>query len=142
MGKPNDWHCPAGGRHLYICEDGLVHYCMAQRGHPAIPLAQYSQEDLEREAKTPKPCAPYCTIFCVHRIALVDQIRTEPRRALAQLFPADGGARAPLPVRALTAVFAPANPSAGGRLLRKAALRVLRIGQRQAARRAAVVWRR
>src|SRR5579885_889379 len=33
-GLPNQWHCPAGGRFLYICEDGLVHYCSQQRGHP------------------------------------------------------------------------------------------------------------
>ena len=30
-GLPNPWHCPAGGRFLYICEDGLVHYCSQQR---------------------------------------------------------------------------------------------------------------
>jgi MoaA/NifB/PqqE/SkfB family radical SAM enzyme len=129
QGKPNDWHCPAGGRHIYVCEDGLVHYCMAQRGYPAIPLTQYSQEDLEREAKKPKACAPYCTIFCVHRIALVDQLRTNPRGALTVLFPAEGGkdARPPLPVRVLTAMFAPKQPSRSGQLLRKAALRILRI---------------
>ena len=33
-GLPNAWHCPAGGRFLYICEEGLVHYCSQQRGHP------------------------------------------------------------------------------------------------------------
>jgi MoaA/NifB/PqqE/SkfB family radical SAM enzyme len=130
-GKPNDWHCPAGGRHLYICEDGLVHYCMAQRGYPAIPLAEYTQDDIDRESKAPKACAPYCTIFCVHRIALVDQIRTDPRKALATLFPggADGaeGARPPLPVRLLTGLFAPEKPLPGGELMRKAALRILRI---------------
>lgn len=132
-GKPNDWHCPAGGRHLYICEDGLVHYCMSQRGYPAKPLAQYTQEDIDRETKTPKSCAPYCTIFCVHRIALVDQIRTDPRKALATLFPAgvgaDGqpGARPPLPVRMLTGLFAPEKPVPGGGLMRKAALKVLGI---------------
>ena len=27
-GLPNDWHCRAGGRFLYICEDGLVHYVL------------------------------------------------------------------------------------------------------------------
>lgn len=131
QGKPNDWHCPAGGRHLYICEDGLVHYCMAQRGYPAKPLAQYTQEDIDRETKAPKACAPYCTIFCVHRIALVDQIRTDPRKAIATLFPpaepGQEGARPPLPIRTLTAIFAPAKPSAGGRFMRKAALRLLRI---------------
>src|SRR5215470_16808755 len=26
-GIPNDWRCRAGARYLYICEDGLVHYC-------------------------------------------------------------------------------------------------------------------
>ncbi len=126
-GKPNDWHCPAGGRHLYICENGLVHYCMAQRGLPAIPLEKYTQQDIDREGKAPKPCAPYCTIFCIHRVALLDRIRENPRQALVQLFPAPGSdgteARPPLAVRALTAAFA--RPRGG--VLRKAALRVLKI---------------
>jgi len=133
QGKPNDWHCPAGGRHLYICEDGLVHYCMAQRGYPAIPLEKYTQQDIDRESRTPKSCAPYCTIFCVHRIALVDQIRANPRQALTQLFPTGETAgaaagRLPVPVRVLTALFAPARPSPGGELLRKTAARILRLG--------------
>jgi len=38
-GEANRWHCRAGGRFLYICEDGLVHYCSQQRGRPGIPLA-------------------------------------------------------------------------------------------------------
>ena len=33
-GLPNEWHCGAGPPR-YICEDVLVHYCVAQRGHPA-----------------------------------------------------------------------------------------------------------
>jgi MoaA/NifB/PqqE/SkfB family radical SAM enzyme len=49
-GLPNDWHCRAGGRFLYICEDGLVHYCSQQRGKPGIPLENYGLEDLRREA--------------------------------------------------------------------------------------------
>ena len=128
-GRPNDWHCPAGGRHIYICENGLVHYCMAQRGYPAKPLAEYTQEDIDRESKAPKPCAPYCTIFCVHRVALLDKIRENPREALVQLFPAPnpGQARAPLPVRALTAAFSSQGPSRGTALFRKAALRILNI---------------
>ena len=126
-GRPNEWHCPAGGRHLYICENGLVHYCMAQRGYPAIPLEKYTQADIDRERKTPKSCAPYCTIFCIHRVALVDRIRENPRAALVQLFPAGEGngakAQVPLPVRALTAAFAPARTG----MLRRMALRVLNI---------------
>ena len=38
-GRPNDWRCRAGARYLYICENGLVHYCSQQRGYPGIPLA-------------------------------------------------------------------------------------------------------
>jgi MoaA/NifB/PqqE/SkfB family radical SAM enzyme len=133
-GLPNDWHCPAGGRHLYICEFGLVHYCMSQRGYPAIPLAEYTREDIVREAKKPKPCAPYCTIFCVHRIAWVDRLRENPSAALVQLFPAQdangGKAAIPAPVRVLNTLFgssgSPGSRAASG-VLRKAALRLLRI---------------
>ncbi len=53
-GLATDWHCRAGGRFLYICEDGLVHYCSQQRGRPGIPLDQYTVEDLKREAAPPK----------------------------------------------------------------------------------------
>src|SRR6266853_2110612 len=34
LGQPNDWRCRAGARYMYICEDGLVHYCSQQRGYP------------------------------------------------------------------------------------------------------------
>ncbi len=54
QGLPNRWHCRAGGRFLYICEDGLVHYCSQQRGRPGIPLERYTRADLEREAAMPK----------------------------------------------------------------------------------------
>lgn len=82
-GLPNPWHCPAGGRFLYICEDGLVHYCSQQRGHPGIPLADYTQQDLVREGARTKGCAPFCTISCVHQTAMLDEFRTRPREALA-----------------------------------------------------------
>lgn len=70
--KPNNWRCRAGARYLYVCEDGLVHYCSQQRGYPGIPLLQYTREDVQREYLTPKTCAPFCTIACVHQVALVD----------------------------------------------------------------------
>jgi MoaA/NifB/PqqE/SkfB family radical SAM enzyme len=71
-GEPNDWHCRAGSRYLYVCEQGLVHYCSQQRGFPAIPLADYTVDDLAREFDTVKDCAPYCTIGCVHRASVLD----------------------------------------------------------------------
>ncbi len=77
-GRPNAWQCRAGSRYLYICEEGLVHYCSQQRGFPAIPLEQYTSEDIRREYHTPKACAPYCTIGCVHRASEIDNKYRQP----------------------------------------------------------------
>jgi MoaA/NifB/PqqE/SkfB family radical SAM enzyme len=71
-GKENQWRCRAGARYLYICEDGLVHYCSQQRGYPAKPLAEYTLEDIRREFRTEKSCAPRCTVACVHQISYID----------------------------------------------------------------------
>jgi MoaA/NifB/PqqE/SkfB family radical SAM enzyme len=75
QGKPNDWRCRAGARYLYICEDGLVHYCSQQRGYPAIPLEEYTIEHIEREFYNKKSCASYCTIACVQQVAMLDNWR-------------------------------------------------------------------
>ena len=72
LGQPNDWRCRAGARYMYICEDGLVHYCSQQRGYPAKPLAEYTVEDIRREYLSEKPCAPYCTVSCVHYVSYFD----------------------------------------------------------------------
>ena len=74
-GKRNRWWCRAGARYLYVCEDGLVHYCSQQRGAPGVPLAEYTVDDIRREFLTPKSCAPYCTIGCVHRCSTMDYWR-------------------------------------------------------------------
>jgi MoaA/NifB/PqqE/SkfB family radical SAM enzyme len=79
QGRPNQWRCRAGSRYLYICEDGLVHYCSQQRGYPAIPLGKYSAEDLRREYLTEKSCAPHCTVSCVHQISIFDSWRAPQR---------------------------------------------------------------
>jgi MoaA/NifB/PqqE/SkfB family radical SAM enzyme len=71
-GKPNRWRCRAGARYLYICENGLVHYCSQQRGYPGKPLAEYTVEDVRREYRTEKSCAPHCTVACVHQISYMD----------------------------------------------------------------------
>jgi MoaA/NifB/PqqE/SkfB family radical SAM enzyme len=70
--RPNNWKCRAGGRYLYVCEDGLVHYCSQQRGYPAKPLSEYGLEDIRREYLTVKNCAKYCTISCVHQTSYMD----------------------------------------------------------------------
>jgi MoaA/NifB/PqqE/SkfB family radical SAM enzyme len=71
-GRENHWRCRAGSRYLYICEDGLVHYCSQQRGYPAKPLAEYTLADVRREFLTVKSCAPRCTVACVHQISYLD----------------------------------------------------------------------
>jgi MoaA/NifB/PqqE/SkfB family radical SAM enzyme len=127
QGLPNRWHCRAGGRFLYICEDGLVHYCSQQRGHPAIPLERYTREDLEREAAVEKPCAPLCTISCVHQTAMLDHFRENPRQVLRDMIAArrerNPAYRPPMLLHALTWMFldGPVN-----RLLGKVALRFLK----------------
>jgi len=71
-GQPNEWRCRAGARYLYICENGLVHYCSQQRGIPGVPLEMYTVDDIKREFLTSKWCAPYCTVGCVHRVSTMD----------------------------------------------------------------------
>jgi len=75
QGKPNDWRCRAGARYMYICEDGLVHYCSQQRGYPGTPLDKYTTADIRREYLSEKPCAPYCTVSCVHYVSYFDFFR-------------------------------------------------------------------
>jgi len=81
-GKPNDWRCRAGARYLYICEDGLVHYCSQQRGYPGTPLERYTVEDIRREFLTEKGCAPHCTVSCVHQVSFIDFWRAPQTRQM------------------------------------------------------------
>jgi MoaA/NifB/PqqE/SkfB family radical SAM enzyme len=75
QGRPNEWRCRAGARYLYICEDGLVHYCSQQRGYPGVPLECYAVADIRREFLTEKGCAPHCTVSCVHQVSYIDHWR-------------------------------------------------------------------
>jgi MoaA/NifB/PqqE/SkfB family radical SAM enzyme len=129
-GLPNQWHCRAGGRYLYICEDGLVHYCSQQRGYPAIPLDSYTLDDMGRESKVVKSCAPYCSISCVHQVATLDDLRENPREALSRFFPSREGQSAPAdlprPIKLLTWFFLP-TPNSRRRAFQNAALKLLRV---------------
>ena len=134
QGLPNQWQCRAGSRYLYICEDGLVHYCSQQRGYPGIPLEQYSSDHLEREYHTVKRCAPCCTIPCVQRVAMIDEVRERPLEALVSFFPpkAEGEPLSGLPawLRILTRMWVPSKTGRASirtRSLRKAALRMLAV---------------
>ena len=126
-GVPNQWHCRAGARYLYVCEDGLVHWCSQQRGAPATPLEDYGDVDLQRGLSTPKPCAPYCTVSCVHRVALVDRLREQPRDTIDALVAAhaEGGGRPPVAVTLLVWTFLTGPHQ---RLMRRLAGRALGAG--------------
>src|SRR5712692_762612 len=102
-GKPNDWRCRAGARYLYVCEEGLVHYCSQQRGWPGIPLEKYTRGHIRREFFSRKPCAPRCTVSCVQQTSYIDHWRApqtlaplpmrepaaEPAEPLVQIHSAD-----------------------------------------------------
>jgi MoaA/NifB/PqqE/SkfB family radical SAM enzyme len=126
-GLPNRWHCRAGGRFLYICEEGLVHYCSQQRGRPGIPLARYTRADLAREAATEKACAPFCTVSCVHQTAMLDGFREKPRQVLVEMIAArqerNPAYRPPAALHALTWMFVDGPVK---RVLGKVALRLLK----------------
>ena len=83
QGRPNQWRCRAGARYLYVCEDGLVHYCSQQRGYPAVPLEKYTVADIRREFLTEKSCAPHCTVSCVHQVSVFDSWRAPQQPAAA-----------------------------------------------------------
>jgi len=108
-GLPNDWKCHAGSRYLYVCEDGLVHWCSQQRGYPGIPLAEYTAQDIRREYATVKKCAPFCTINCVHQTAILDNLRERPRETTLELLSAPDGqvqpSELPASVRLLSWMF-------------------------------------
>ncbi|MGC2399457.1 MAG: radical SAM protein [Acidobacteriaceae bacterium] len=134
LGQPNDWSCRAGSRYLYVCEQGLVHYCSQQRGYPAIPLEKYTQADVDREYSTVKECAPFCTVSCVHRVAMIDLMRNQPREALTRFFPpaTEGGpAQLPAGVQVLTKIFLPPAdgkpPGAAQKMVAGAAMKVFGV---------------
>jgi MoaA/NifB/PqqE/SkfB family radical SAM enzyme len=72
QGRPNNWRCRAGARYLYICEDGLVHFCSQQRGNPGIPLEHYNEGHIKHFFLLEKGCAPNCTVSCVHQVSYMD----------------------------------------------------------------------
>jgi hypothetical protein len=87
-GREHDWKCRAGSRYLYVCENGLVHWCSQQRGYPGVPLTDYTAEMRQREFLTHKGCAPRCTVSCVQQVGILDNWRApqtlEPQPVVAR----------------------------------------------------------
>jgi MoaA/NifB/PqqE/SkfB family radical SAM enzyme len=78
-GKPGVWRCRAGARYLYVCEDGLVHWCSQRRGEPAIPIERYGAADIRAGFRTRKNCSPFCTVTCVRQVSVFDRWRGRQR---------------------------------------------------------------
>ena len=71
------------GRALPLCLRGRPGaLLLAAARLPAVPLESYSTDDIRREFATPKSCAPYCTVGCVHRVSTMDFWRS-PQSAVA-----------------------------------------------------------
>lgn len=84
-----------------------MHWCSQQRGTPGIPLERYGPVDLMREYRSTKSCVPGCTISCVHRVALLDDLREHPVETLDRLTTAHeaAGRRPPATVKLLSWMF-------------------------------------
>ena len=89
-GRPNDWSCRAGARYLYVDEHGKVQPCSQTRFAGLIdqPLALYTKADISRWYRTPKSCAPFCTIGCVMRVSRLDAGRNRHAQPPAGRAPA------------------------------------------------------
>jgi MoaA/NifB/PqqE/SkfB family radical SAM enzyme len=92
-GREHNWRCRSGSRYLYICEDGLVHWCSQQRGYPGIPLTQYTPEMRRHEYFTDKFCGPRCTVSCVQQVGILDNWRDPQTRKPKPMAPS------PVPVQ-------------------------------------------
>ncbi len=87
LGRPNQWRCRAGGRYLYICEDGLVHYCSQQRGYPAIPLEKYKSRTFAGNICRKKRAPPIarCRAYTRCQFSIPGAPRSSPCRCRLHL---------------------------------------------------------
>lgn len=83
-GETPDWVCKAGARYLYVDEHGNVQLCASQLGRFEKPVLEYTQADLDEQAKTPKGCEEGCSVGCAFRCSLVDNDKPAFVRAVAR----------------------------------------------------------
>lgn len=72
QGEEPEWICQAGSRYLYIDEHGDVQLCASQLGRYQKPITEYTQADLNTNAKTKKGCEEGCSVGCAFRCSLLD----------------------------------------------------------------------
>lgn len=71
------FRCRAGGRYLYVDENGIVSYCSQRRGDPGVDLLGYDKRQLQEAFAAPKMCEKRCTIACVRRASALDEWRPQ-----------------------------------------------------------------
>jgi hypothetical protein len=88
-------------------------------------LSSTGRYQIAREYSTIEGCAPYCTIGCVHRVAMVDELRERPVETLQTWFGTPESPKGlPRAVRLLMRMFVTGPEQ---RFVRAAARRLLRI---------------
>lgn len=93
-----EWKCRAGARTFMVCENGLVHLCQPRMNEGAIPLLDYTVEDIRRTFNAPKACASKCPIAYAHHASRLDGWRAQKGEPLQLAAPV-----AQLPPVAVTA---------------------------------------
>lgn len=82
QGETPDWICRAGARYMYVDEYGKVQLCASQLGRLARPIEEYTQADLNEQAKTPKGCEEGCSVGCAFRCSILDNDKPAFARAV------------------------------------------------------------
>jgi MoaA/NifB/PqqE/SkfB family radical SAM enzyme len=85
-GERPAWTCGAGGRFLYVDEEGMVELCSAQRGRIGKHVTEYTAADLEAHRRERKGCESGCAILCVYRDSVIDDDWMTLGRALFESF--------------------------------------------------------
>jgi MoaA/NifB/PqqE/SkfB family radical SAM enzyme len=85
-GERPAWTCGAGGRFLYVDEEGTVELCSAQRGRIGKQVTDYTEADLERHRRQPKGCEKGCAVLCVYRDSLIDDDPMALAKAMVRSF--------------------------------------------------------
>lgn len=73
-----------------------------------VQTAMTVSTTVSRMYHSEKSCAPFCTVGCVHRVAQVDELRSDPLRTLDDWFaptPSHRFTKTPTAVRTLTWMF-------------------------------------
>lgn len=83
-GERPAWTCGAGGRFLYVDEEGTVELCSGQRGRIGKTIDEYTAADLAAHRRKRKGCEAGCAILCVYRDSLIDDDPLQLGRAMLQ----------------------------------------------------------